>query len=187
MGASKLFLLVSLPSFRSLFIFKKSICFLTSSFLLSWVFVQCFPYQFQLCLYLTWILEYIPILFQFQIKHGEFENCRKYTGENLCRNVISIMLLCNFIKITLRYACSLVNLLYIFRTPFYKNTSGGLLLNIFLNAYICQKLSKKTCQSMKYTLFFHKQPVCKQLSGLNPLSLSNDKNYRLKKSGVFHL
>ena len=49
----------------------------------------------------------------------------------------------------------------------------------------------------KYTYFFYKQPVfkqlalgwqiAKQLSGLNPFSLSNNKNYRLKKSGVFPL
>ena len=46
-------------------------------------------------------------------------------------------------------------------------------------------------------LFFYKQPVykqlalgwqiAKQLSRLNPLSLSNNKNYRLKESGVFPL
>ena len=46
-------------------------------------------------------------------------------------------------------------------------------------------------------IFFLKQPVfkqlalgwqiAKQLSGLNPFSLSNNKNYRLKKSGVFPL
>ena len=45
--------------------------------------------------------------------------------------------------------------------------------------------------------FFYKQPAykqlalrwqfAKQLSGLNSLSLSNNKNYRLKKSGVFPL
>ena len=29
--------------------------------------------------------------------------------------------------------------------------------------------------------------IAKQLSGLNPLSLSNNKNYRLKKNGVFPL
>ena len=34
----------------------------------------------------------------------------------------------NFIEITLRHGCSLVNLLQIFRTPFPKNTSGRLLL-----------------------------------------------------------
>ena len=38
------------------------------------------------------------------------------------------MQLCNFIKITLRHECSLLNLLNIFRTPFPNNNSGGLLL-----------------------------------------------------------
>ena len=36
----------------------------------------------------------------------------------------------NFIETTLRHGCSPVNLLNIFRKPFYKNTSGGLLLFI---------------------------------------------------------
>ena len=49
-------------------------------------------------------------------------------GEHPCRSVISINLHCNFIEITLRHVCSPVNLLYIFRTPFLKNTSGWLLL-----------------------------------------------------------
>ena len=35
-------------------------------------------------------------------------------------------LLCNFIEITLQHWCSPVNLQYIFRTPFPKNTSGRL-------------------------------------------------------------
>ena len=49
----------------------------------------------------------------------------------------------------------------------------------------------------KYTYFFHKQPVFKQLalgwqiakkpSGLNPFWLSNNINYRLNKSVVFPL
>ena len=38
--------------------------------------------------------------------------------------------LSNFIEITLRDWCSSVNLLYFFRTPFPKNTSEGLLLNV---------------------------------------------------------
>ena len=41
---------------------------------------------------------------------------------------------CDFNKvakqITLRHGCSPVNLLHIFRTPFYKNTYGALLLTI---------------------------------------------------------
>ena len=34
----------------------------------------------------------------------------------------------NFIEIALRHGCSPVNLLHTFRTPFYKNTYGGLCL-----------------------------------------------------------
>ena len=55
--------------------------------------------------------------------------CSKCTGEHPCRNVISIKWLCNFIEIALRHGCSPVNLPHIFRTPFPKNTSGGLILN----------------------------------------------------------
>ena len=45
-------------------------------------------------------------------------------------------LLCNFIEITLRHWCSPVNLLYILRTPFPKNTLKGLLLEQFLQRRI---------------------------------------------------
>ena len=38
----------------------------------------------------------------------------------------------NFAVIALRHGCSSANLLHIFRTPFNKNTSGGLLLNTVL-------------------------------------------------------
>ena len=37
---------------------------------------------------------------------------------------------CNFIEIALRHGCFRVSLLHIFRAPFLKNTSGGLLLNV---------------------------------------------------------
>ena len=57
-----------------------------------------------------------------------------------------------------------------------------------------QNFKENTC--IGYTLFY-KQPVynqlalgwqiAKQLSGLNPVSLSNNENYRLRKSGVFPL
>ena len=36
----------------------------------------------------------------------------------------------NFIEIAFRHGCSPINLLHIFRTPFPKNTSGWLLLNV---------------------------------------------------------
>ena len=57
--------------------------------------------------------------------------CSKFTREHLCRSVISIKLLCNFIQIILRHGRSPANLLQIFRTLFLKNTSGRLLL-VFL-------------------------------------------------------
>ena len=60
---------------------------------------------------------------------GVLKICSKFAGEHLCWSVISIKLLCNSIKITLRHGCYLVNFLHIFRTPFSKNTPGGLLLD----------------------------------------------------------
>ena len=56
--------------------------------------------------------------------------CSKFTGEPPYRSVISIKLQSNFIEIALRRGCSPVNLQHIFRTPFLKNTAGGLLLNL---------------------------------------------------------
>ena len=45
---------------------------------------------------------------------------------------VLLQMLCNFIEITLLHGCSPVNLLHIFKTPFYKNNPGGLLLTIIL-------------------------------------------------------
>ena len=56
--------------------------------------------------------------------------CSKFTGEHLCRSVISIKLQNNFIEIALRHGCSPVNLLYIFRTSFPRNTSGWQFLTV---------------------------------------------------------
>ena len=61
---------------------------------------------------------------------GVLKICSKFAGEHLCRSVISIKFLCNFIEIALRHECSPVNLLHIFRPPFHKNTSGWLHLHI---------------------------------------------------------
>ena len=58
-------------------------------------------------------------------KVEDMQICSKFTGEQLCRSVISIKLL----EITLWHGCSPVNFLHIFRTPFYKNIFGGLLLS----------------------------------------------------------
>ena len=59
------------------------------------------------------------------LRKGVLVICRKFTGEHPCQSAISTKLQYNFIEITLRYGCSLVNLLHIFRTPILKNTSRG--------------------------------------------------------------
>ena len=50
--------------------------------------------------------------------------CSKFIGEHPCEGMISIKLHYNFIEIRLSHGV----LLHIFRTPFYRNTSGGMLL-----------------------------------------------------------
>ena len=59
---------------------------------------------------------------------GVLKICNRFTGEHPWRSAISIKLKSNFIEIALRHGCCSVNLLHIFRTPFPKNTSGGLFL-----------------------------------------------------------
>ena len=49
----------------------------------------------------------------------------------------------NFIEITLRHGCSPVNLLHILRTPFPKNTSGGLFLYLIHSlAFLIKPINK---------------------------------------------
>ena len=64
------------------------------------------------------------------LRKGVLKICSKFTGEHECGSAISIMFLCNFTEMALRYGCSPVSLLHIFRTPFSWNSSGWLLLNI---------------------------------------------------------
>ena len=66
--------------------------------------------------------------------------CSKFTVAHLCQSAISIKLPSNFIEIALRHGCSPVNLLYIFRTPFSRKTSGWLLLKMCLPEKIEKEL-----------------------------------------------
>ena len=62
--------------------------------------------------------------------------------------------------------------------------------NEFINKHALWYAKKNTCFFYKQLVF--KQPtlgwqIAKQLSGISLFSLSNNKYYRLKKSGVFPL
>ena len=64
------------------------------------------------------------------LRKGVLKIHSKFTGERPCQSAISVKLQSNFIEITLRYGCSPVHLLYIFRAHFSRNTSWWLLLTI---------------------------------------------------------
>ena len=81
---------------------------------------------------------------------GVLKICSKFTGEHPCRSTISIKLVCNFIEITLQFGCSPVNLLHIFRTPFPKNTTEGLLLKSIEWLYDGKINFKQFIQRIKY-------------------------------------
>ena len=61
--------------------------------------------------------------------------CGKFTGEQLCQSAISIKLQSGFIEITLRHACSPVNLLHIFRT-LDKDLSTLNILHVFGSVFV---------------------------------------------------
>ena len=65
---------------------------------------------------------------------GVLKICSKFTGEHPCRSVISIKLF------ALRHGFSPVFLLHISRAPFYKNTSGGLLICLWNNMLVKVKI-----------------------------------------------
>ena len=58
---------------------------------------------------------------------GALKICSKFAGEHPRGSTISIKVQRNFIEMALRRGCFPVTLLHIFRTPFPKNTFGGLL------------------------------------------------------------
>ena len=59
-------------------------------------------------------------------KETALKNFLIFTGTDFCWSLF---------EITLRYGCSPVYLLHIFRTPFLKNISGRLLLDLLLGSY----------------------------------------------------
>ena len=96
--------------------------------------------------------------------------CSTFTGEHPSRSVILIKLLCNFIEIALRHGCSPVKLLHIFRTPFYKNTSGGLLLSdSFVNEdLVCFVIKRQKQPSNGVVLYKGVLKLCSKFTGELP-------------------
>ena len=70
--------------------------------------------------------------------------------------VISIKLLCKFVEITLRHGWSPVNLLYIFKPPFPKNTSGWLLLMITSIVSLFLPVNRFKCDDYWQNIFTQK-------------------------------
>ena len=71
------------------------------------------------------------------LRKGILKTYSRFTEEHPCQNVISMNLQSNFIEIT--YGCSPLNELCIFRTSFPKDTSGGLVENIFPHQLFVQR------------------------------------------------
>ena len=76
---------------------------------------------------------------------GVLKICSKFTRECPCRSVISIKLLSNFIEIHNSMAALLQIYCIFLRSPFYRNTSGGLFL---------QNIRKKSCFCQHFLIFF---------------------------------
>ena len=105
---------------------------------------------------------------------GVLKICSKVAVEQPYRSLISIKLFCNFVEITLGHGCSPLNLLYIFRTHFPKNTSGGLLqhgglllINLFLSMMklMQRQAFKVTIRYEMYLLvqYMNQTMICKDL------------------------
>ena len=83
----------------------------------------------------------------------------------------SIKLLWNFIEIILRHECSPLNLLYIIRTPFSKNTSELLALYLVnMSALLVENSYRQVATSNHSALFFWKRfdwwsifPMCQKV------------------------
>ena len=102
------------------------------------------------------------------------ENCSKFTGEHPSWSVISIKLQSNFIEITLRHGCSLLNLLHIFRIPFLKNTSGWLLLFFYRLTHTTEtwigKHGLKPCVSSEMDMTLTTEEILNTITNCNFLN-----------------
>ena len=88
--------------------------------------------------------------------------------------MISIKLQSNFIEITLRHGCSLLNLLHIFRIPFLKNTSGWLLLFFYRLTHTTEtwigKHGLKPCVSSEMDMTLTTEEILNTITNCNFLN-----------------
>ena len=97
----------------------------------------------------------------------------KRTGKHACWIVISIKMQSNFIEITLWYGCFPVSLMHIFRTPFPRNTSAGLLLYLgsvfstFCQAFMIVFCEKSACRTPTWVLLYFNLYYLHVLTSLN--------------------
>ena len=87
----------------------------------------------------------------FIIKLYARSNIFKFAREHPCRSAISIKFFCYFIVITPRHASSPVNSLHIFRTPFLKDTSVRLFLEITKKNKMKINIKKLVPNEQKHT------------------------------------
>ena len=82
---------------------------------------------------------------------GALEICSKFTGEHQCRSVILIKF-----QSTLRYRCSPVNVLRIFKIAFPKNTPGRLLLKLAYSNAMTQCITRQSVSKRVQISFANK-------------------------------
>ena len=88
----------------------------------------CGIFSEKVILKITWLQLFGSSRLKMFLRKGVLKICSKLTGKHPCQSVIAIKLFCNFIEVTLRHGCSLVNFLLVFISLFSKNTFGWLLL-----------------------------------------------------------
>ena len=108
-----------------------------------------------------------------------------YKRTSICQNVVSINLLCklfcNLIGIPLRHACSPVNWLHVFRTPFPKSSSGRLLLE-YPKVWLTSLLLTAT-NLVYFEVYFE---VYRSQSNVYGVIFFCEKTLKLKAVYIFH-
>ena len=96
-----------------------------------------------------------------------------YSWTPMRKWVISIKLLFNFIEITLSHGCSPVNLMHIFITPIYKNTSKELFKNAGCKLNVHKKFKISLERFLDVLCKFNLRPIPKVFEDLKCIQSQN--------------